>query len=93
QAIVAGEVQNNQFTIRTSAPQVKVSWQVTGVRSDAVMKQNPFKIEVEKSERERGRYLVPEAFDRPEDRSVEWARHPELMRQMKGQQGRVRLKR
>ena len=88
---MAGAVQNNQFTIRTSG---RRSGLLAGDRrrSDAVLRQNPFKVEVEKSERERGRYLVPEAFGRPEDRSVEWARHPELMRQMKGQQERVRLK-
>jgi trimeric autotransporter adhesin len=83
QAIVAEKVKQNRFTIRTNAPSVEVSWQVTGVRSDAVMRQHPFKAEEEKPERERGYYLSPEAFNQPEERSVEWARRPELMRQMK----------
>jgi hypothetical protein len=34
QAAVAGEIQDNTFTIRTDKPGVKVSWQVTGVRQD-----------------------------------------------------------
>jgi hypothetical protein len=40
--------------------------------------------EVDKPERERGTCLSPKAFNQPEGRPVEWARHPELMRQMKG---------
>jgi hypothetical protein len=85
QAIIASEVKHNRFTIQTSAPGVKVSWQVTGVRSDAVMLKHPFKAEEEKPEGERGTYLSPEAFGQPEEKGVEWARRPELMRQMKEQ--------
>ena len=32
QAIVSSEVQNHEFAIRSSVPNVKVSWQITGVR-------------------------------------------------------------
>src|SRR5580700_1108453 len=35
QAIVAAEIVNRSFIIKTSKPGVKVSWQVTGVRHDA----------------------------------------------------------
>jgi hypothetical protein len=83
QAIVAEKVKQNRFTIRTNAPNVEVSWQVTGVRADAVMRQRPFKAEEEKPERERGHYLNPEAYGQPEERSVEWTRHPEMMQRMK----------
>jgi hypothetical protein len=83
QAIVADEVKDNRFKIQTSAPGVKVSWQVTGVRRDAWANQNRIKVEEVKSERERGYYLHPEAFGQPEERGVEWARQPEEMRQMK----------
>jgi len=48
QAIVSDEVRNNRFTIKTTAPNVKVSWQVTGVRSDEVMRKRPFKAEENK---------------------------------------------
>jgi hypothetical protein len=40
-AIVAHEIENNRFEIGTSAPNVKVSWQVTGVRQDACAKAHP----------------------------------------------------
>jgi hypothetical protein len=83
QAIVAEEISNNRFTIKTNTPGVKVSWQVTGVRSDAGMLKHPFKAEEDKPERERGTYLNPEAFNQPEEKGAEWARNPEIMRQMK----------
>ena len=63
QATVAQEIQNNQFTIRTSKPGVKVSWQVTGIRQDAYAKAHRMKVEEEKPPSERGHYLHPELFD------------------------------
>jgi hypothetical protein len=83
QAIVAEEVKGNRFTIQTSAPGVKVSWQVTGIRQDAWANQNRIKVEEDKSERERGHYLHPEAFRKDEERGVDWANNPELMRETK----------
>jgi hypothetical protein len=36
-----------------------------------------------KPERERGSYLHPADFGKAEEKGVEWALHPEMMRQMK----------
>lgn len=85
QAIVGDKVKNNRFTIRTSVPNVEVSWQVTGVRSDAAMAKHPFRAEEEKPRTERGTYLDPEAFGRPGERGVAWQRYPQMMQQLKGQ--------
>jgi hypothetical protein len=90
QAIVAEKVKGNRFRIKTSAPNIEVSWQVTGIRRDAYANKNRIPVEVEKAEQERGYYLHPEAFNQPETRSVEWARNPELMRQMKEQRENAR---
>jgi hypothetical protein len=49
QAIVAREIQDHEFAIRTNAPNVKVSWQVTGVRQDAYAKAHPLLVEEEKA--------------------------------------------
>ncbi|MEW6207715.1 MAG: hypothetical protein AB1631_05065 [Acidobacteriota bacterium] len=81
QAIVAEKIKGNRFTIRTSAPNVEVSWQVTGVRQDGWAKKNRIQVEVEKSERERGYYLHPEAFDQPAERGVEWERQARRKKQ------------
>lgn len=83
QAIIAEKIKGNRFVIQTNAPGVEVSWQVTGVRSDAYMLKHPFKVEEKKPERERGTYLSPEAFGQPEEKGVMWAVQPELMRQLK----------
>lgn len=86
QAIVAKEIQNHQFQIRTNLPNVKVSWQVTGVRQDAFAKAHPLVVEQQKDARVRGFYIHPELYGAPQERQIEWARHPGLMTQMKEKQ-------
>jgi hypothetical protein len=66
QAIVASKVANNQFSIRTNKPNVKVSWQVTGIRQDAFANANRIPVEVEKAPADRGRYLYPKLYGAPE---------------------------
>ena len=83
QAIVAEEVTANRFAIKTSAPNVRVSWQVTGIRHDAFANKNRIQVEEDKPEVERGYYLHPEAFGQPEEKSINWARDPEVMVQVK----------
>ena len=83
QAIVAGEMKDNRFVIKTNAATVKVSWMVTGVRHDAYAEKNRVKVEEDKSERERGYYLHPEVYNQPEEKSIEWARNPEMMQRLK----------
>jgi hypothetical protein len=85
QAIVAEKIRGNRFCIKTNAPNVEVSWQVTGIRQDVYANRNRINVEEGKPERERGYYLHPEAFNQPEERSVEWARRPVLMQQLKQQ--------
>ena len=65
QAIVASEISHHHFSIRTDKPNVKVSWQVTGVRHDAYAIANQIPVEVEKAAADRGHYLYPEALGQP----------------------------
>jgi hypothetical protein len=83
QAIVAEEIKGNRFIIKTNAPNVKVSWQVTGVRNDAFARKNRVQVEEEKPEIERGYYLHPDAYGKPEEKSIQWARDPEGMKQLR----------
>lgn len=76
QAIVAEEVQNNRFVIRTSAPAVKVSWQISGVRQDAWAQAHRIPVELEKTEAERGRYLHPAAWGLPAEKGLGFAESP-----------------
>jgi hypothetical protein len=85
QAIVAEKIKGNRFVIKTSAPNVEVSWQVTGIRQDAFANKHRIPVEEIKPEIERGYYLHPEAFEKPSERGVAWARNPEAMQQLKQQ--------
>ena len=83
QAIIGRKIENNQFEIRTSAPNVEVSWQVTGVRQDAFAKANPLVVEQEKESRLRGFYIHPELYGAPPEKQIEWGRHPQTMKRIK----------
>jgi hypothetical protein len=72
QPIVSQEIQNNRFVIMTDKPNVKVSWQVTGVRHDAYAKAHPLQVEVPKLADEKGTYLHPQEFGQPETKGLEW---------------------
>jgi hypothetical protein len=93
QAMVAEEVKDNRFRIKTNAAGVKVSWQVTGIRQDAFANKNRIPVEVNKTESERGFYLHPKAFDQAEEKGIEWARNPEMMQQLKQQRTEADQKR
>jgi len=82
QAIVSRKVANHQFSVKTDKPNVEVSWQITGVRQDAYAKAHPLVVEQEKDARERGHYIHPELYGASEEQSVEWARHPEMMKRI-----------
>lgn len=82
---IAQKVSGNHFTIAGGTPGVEVSWQVTGVRQDRFAGANPLLVEQAKDERERGYYIHPELYGAPEEKGIEWARHPEMMRRIKEQ--------
>lgn len=88
QAIVAEEVHENRFTVRTDKPNIKVSWQVTGVRKDPYAALNRIVPEGDKPEAERGLYLHPEAYDQPRSRHIHFERenaHDASQETLKGQ--------
>jgi len=64
------EVSNNHFTIRTSQPNVKVSWRLTGVRQDPRANAHSIPNEVDEPADQRGLYLHPELFGTPADKSI-----------------------
>jgi len=65
QAIVAEEIRDNRFVIKTDKPYVKVSWQVTGIRRDPYAEQNRIQVEEDKPPDERGTYLYPQGYSMP----------------------------
>ena len=80
---IAQKVRGNRFKIAGGAPGIEVSWQITGVRQDRFAQANPLVVEQLKSATERGYFIHPELYGAPEDKGIEWARHPQLMHQLR----------
>ena len=72
QAIVASEIEGNRFVIRTNLGNVKVSWQVTGIRHDPWAEKHRIPVEEAKPDDLRGTYLNPGLYGRPEQLGEPW---------------------
>jgi hypothetical protein len=70
QAIVSKEVSGNKFEIKTSVPNTKVSWQVTGVRNDPTAQNHRLVVEVPKTGKMQGRYVDPKSYGKPASMSI-----------------------
>lgn len=75
-AWISSEISNNMFSIKTDRPNVKISWQVTGVRQDAWAKAHPVQLEVEKAPEDKGRYIHPELYGHADEPSIAQTHHP-----------------
>jgi len=73
---IAEEISNNTFKIAGGSPHMKVSWQVTGIRHDVYAEQNRIPVEQDKIGEERGHYLYPQGFGKPEEAGVNYS--PEM---------------
>jgi len=80
---IGHRVEHNRFEIAGGVPGGEVSWQITGVRHDAYAEAHRIPVEEPKPTVEQGTYLHPELFGQPEEKRVEWATHPGMMRRMK----------
>jgi hypothetical protein len=89
QAIVEHKIENNQFTIRTSVPNVEVSWQVTGVRHDPYALAHPLTVEQSKA-KDAGYYIHPELYGQSGEKGMMWGQHREKM--LARQQRQAKLK-
>ena len=75
---ISQEVSNNQFSIAGGKAGMRVSWQVTGIRSDPWANAHRIPVEQEKTVQERGYYLHPELYNAPPDRNVFFIEHTSL---------------
>lgn len=74
QVKVAKKIKNNRFKIRTSVPNVEVSWRVDALRNDKWVQKNPPKTEVDKEGSEKGTYQHPELYGMPAEMGTNYAR-------------------
>src|SRR5439155_20939961 len=80
QAVISEEVTHNQFIIRTDKANVKVSWQITGIRQDAWANAHRIPVEEEKAEKDKGLYLHPELFGAPPEKAIGLRHRPKRTR-------------
>ncbi|MBN4065708.1 hypothetical protein JYT51_00070 [Candidatus Amoebophilus asiaticus] len=71
---------DNQFVISGGKANMEISWVVYAERNDQYMQRNPKSKEVELEKREslKGKYLIPEIYDQPENRAI--LQQPELQK-------------
>jgi len=78
QAIIKEEIKGNSFSIMTDKPNIKVSWQVTGIRQDPWANEHRIQVEVEKPVEERGFYIAPESNGFGEDIGMDYKLHKSI---------------
>ncbi len=72
QAKVSRKIADGRFKIRTSMPNVEVSWEVKATRNDRWMQKYGAPVEVDKSAHEIGKYQRPELYDLPAERGIDF---------------------
>lgn len=73
-AKVARKIRDGKFKIRTSAPNIEVTWRVEGIRNDPWVQKYGAPVEVEKPEHFRGKYQHPELYGAPPEMGVHFAK-------------------
>jgi hypothetical protein len=73
---VVRKIQNNQFTIRTSAPHVEVSWRVEAIRNDRYVQTYGYQTVQEKEDEIKGKFVSPELYGKPKERGIHY--RPEM---------------
>ncbi|MES2703569.1 MAG: hypothetical protein V4649_13080 [Bacteroidota bacterium] len=70
QAIVGEKVSGNKFVIKTSVPNVEVSWQVTGIRKDTYANAHRVVPVTEKAAKDKGKYLNAKEFGKDPSKQI-----------------------
>ncbi len=64
------EISGNRFLIAGGKKGMKVSWQVTGIRQDPAANLYRIEVEPDKADKDRGKFLVPEAYGQPKESGI-----------------------
>jgi hypothetical protein len=67
---VAQEIDQNRFKVAGGAQGMRISWQITGIRNDAYARAHPLRVEVEKADSDRGKYLHPVEHGAPQEARI-----------------------
>jgi hypothetical protein len=69
---IAQKVIENKFMVAGGTAGMEVSWQVTGIRKDKWAEANRIQVEVDKKADEKGKYIHPEVYNLPLERSIDY---------------------
>lgn len=75
-AKVVSKMRDGRFVIRTSEPNVEVSWEVKALRNDRWVREYGAPTEEEKTEIQRGRYYSPELYGQPASKGIAYRGEP-----------------
>ena len=75
---VSQEISNGRFEIAGGEPNMKVSWEITGIRNDNYAKKNPVQVVKDKKPDDKGYYLHPEAYGLPEEQGIDYQHEKEM---------------
>ncbi len=75
EVMVSQEITGNTFQIKSELPNIKISWQVTGVRQDPYANKNRIIPEVEKEPSAKGKYLHPEAYNLGKEKGIYYTKN------------------
>nr|HPO64216.1 hypothetical protein [Candidatus Kapabacteria bacterium] len=67
---ISDEIHNNKFKIAGGKAGLKISWLVTGIRKDPWAEKNRIQTEVEKSDKDKGKYLTPDVYNQPKEKGI-----------------------
>jgi hypothetical protein len=73
---VAETISGNRFKIAGGEPGQEVSWQVTGIRHDPYANAHRIPVEEDKASADRGKYLSPDAYDKPASAGIGYLARP-----------------
>lgn len=73
---IASEIQEGRFQIAGGPAGLKVSWQVTALRNDPYLQENPAPVEQAKPKDEAGTYLTPELYGQPAESGLGYSAVP-----------------
>lgn len=76
QTMVVQKIRDNRFVIRTSKPDIEVSWRVDALRNDLWVRTYGAPKQVDKEGFERGKYQHPELYGMPEEMGINY--RPEM---------------
>jgi len=75
---IAQEISGNRFKIAGGSPGMKVSWQVTGIRHDPFAEAHRIQVEVEKTGKERGKYIHPKEYGVSETLGIDYEENQKM---------------